>query len=76
MLGVFLIGMFTRRRGSDRGNMIAITLGLASTIILGNLHIELANLLAGGARYKPPAWLPKVTVEGATEEVTEAPASA
>src|SRR5256885_13011160 len=23
-------------------------------------HVELANLLAGSARYKPPAWLPKV----------------
>jgi Na+/proline symporter len=61
MLGVFLLGMFTRRRGSDTGNLIAITCGLAATIILGHLHVELANLIVGrpGA-YAAPAWLPKV----------------
>ena len=35
MLGVFLIGMFTRNRGSDFGNVIAVTLGLSTTILLG-----------------------------------------
>ena len=60
MLGVFLLGMFTRRRGSDPGNMLAITLGLIATIVLGHLHIELANLIYGANTYKPPAWLPKV----------------
>jgi SSS family transporter len=34
MLGVFLIGMLTRSRGSDEGNMLAITLGLIATIAL------------------------------------------
>src|SRR5688500_3849030 len=48
MLGVFLIGMFTRRRGSDTGNMIAITLGLATTIYLGGLHVDLMRLLEIG----------------------------
>lgn len=45
MLGVFLLGMLTRSRGSDLGNIIAITLGLLTTIYLGGLHIDLANLL-------------------------------
>jgi Na+/proline symporter len=30
MLGVFLIGLLTKRRGSDAGNVIAITAGLAA----------------------------------------------
>src|SRR5688500_4929259 len=45
MLGVFLLGMLTRGRGSDVGNMIAISLGLVATIVLGGLHIDLANLM-------------------------------
>jgi Na+/proline symporter len=60
MLGVFLLGMFTRRRGSDAGNIIAITLGLIATIVLGHLHVELANLLVGHGTYTAPKWLPKV----------------
>ncbi|MEA2736051.1 MAG: solute:Na+ symporter, family, partial [Humisphaera sp.] len=60
MLGVFLLGMFTKRRGSDAGNMIAITLGLIATIVLGHLHVELANLVAGPGKYAAPHWLPKV----------------
>jgi Na+/proline symporter len=64
MLGVFLLGMFTRARGSDRGNMIAITVGLITTIVLGELHIYFANLVAPLLGIEPtftrPAWLPKV----------------
>jgi Na+/proline symporter len=65
MLGVFLLGMFTRSRGSDRGNLIAITIGLAATIVLGELHIVAANLvtplLGIETIYVRPAWLPKVS---------------
>ncbi|MEA2710365.1 MAG: solute:Na+ symporter, family [Phycisphaerales bacterium] len=60
MLGVFLLGMFTKRRGSDAGNMIAITCGLVATIVLGHLHVELANLVTGPGAYAAPRWLPKV----------------
>jgi Na+/proline symporter len=45
MLGVFLIGMLTRNRGSDPGNMLAITIGLLTTIYLGGLHNDVLNLL-------------------------------
>lgn len=65
MLGVFLIGMFTRNRGSDRGNMIAVTLGLITTVIMGDLHVTLGNLLLPlfgmEASLSRPAWLPKVS---------------
>src|SRR5205823_4402634 len=54
MLGVFLIGMLTRTRGSDTGNMLAITIGLLTTIYLGNLHVDFLNLL-GPSRLSYPA---------------------
>lgn len=37
MLGVFLLGIFTRGRGSDRGNAWALGAGLLSTSVLGDL---------------------------------------
>ncbi|MDR3690071.1 MAG: hypothetical protein P4L46_11875 [Fimbriimonas sp.] len=37
MLGVFLLGIFTRSRGSDRGNSIALVCGLLATSVLGDL---------------------------------------
>jgi SSS family solute:Na+ symporter len=46
MLGVFLLGMFTKRRGSDMGNVIAVSLGLLTTIVLGGLHIDALNLVS------------------------------
>jgi len=65
MLGVFLLGMFTRSRGSDGGNIIAITVGLLTTIILGGLHLDFANLLAPmlgiDGTFVRPRWLPQVS---------------
>jgi SSS family transporter len=65
MLGVFLIGMFTRRRGSDRGNILAVSIGLITTIVLGDLHVYFANAVADamslGMTFVRPGWLPKVS---------------
>lgn len=69
MLGVFLIGMFTRGRGSDRGNLIAITLGLIATVVLGDLHIKFLNAVLDATSPLPGhedhffrlAWLPAVS---------------
>lgn len=66
MLGVFLIGMLTRNRGSDAGNALAISIGLATTIYLGGLHADLLNLLGvDGSRFAPPlkiafTWFPLI----------------
>src|SRR5256714_8928311 len=43
MLGVFLLGMFTKTRGSDHGNVLAVSIGMLTTIVLGKLHIYAAN---------------------------------
>lgn len=65
MLGVFLIGMFTKNRGSDRGNILAVTCGLIATIVLGELHISAANMVGPWfgitTEWVRPAWLPRVS---------------
>jgi SSS family transporter len=65
MLGVFLIGMFTKNRGSDKGNILAITIGLIATVVLGDLHITFLNgigpLLGLNEPFVRPDWLPKVS---------------
>ena len=65
MLGVFLLGMLTERRGSDAGNVIAVCVGLAATFFLGGLHVDFANLIGSsmgtGAQYQMPSWLPPIS---------------
>jgi Na+/proline symporter len=60
MLGVFLLGMITKRRGSDAGNIVAISIGLLATIFAGELDVNFAQLLGIGGVYQRPAWFPKV----------------
>src|SRR5437870_4725072 len=65
MLGVFLIGMFTERRGSDTGNMIAISAGLVATVVVGKLDIALVNTVAPlfgiDGTFQHPARIPEVS---------------
>ncbi|MCX7798981.1 MAG: sodium:solute symporter [Fimbriimonadales bacterium] len=65
MLGVFLLGMLTKSRGSDRGNTLAVTCGLVATIVLGEMHIMVANTVAPwfglSGTFVRPDWLPKVS---------------
>jgi Na+/proline symporter len=64
MLGVFLIGMLTTGRGSDRGNLLAITAGLLATVVAGKLHITILNGVAPwfdlAPTFRQPAWIPEV----------------
>ena len=65
MLGVFLIGMLTGRRGSDAGNMLAISAGLLATVVAGRLHIGILHAVAGALgvdwTFRQPAWMPDVS---------------
>jgi solute:Na+ symporter, SSS family len=65
MLGVFLIGMFTERRGSDAGNLIAITAGLFATVIVGKLDVMIVNGVASlfgfDGTLQHPAFIPEVS---------------
>jgi solute:Na+ symporter, SSS family len=65
MLGVFLIGMFTERRGSDAGNIIAISAGLVATVIAGKLDVMIVNGVASlfglDGTFQRPAGIPEVS---------------
>ncbi len=45
LLGVFLLGMLTRRRGRDSGNIIGMLCGILAVIIFGKVSFPGVNLL-------------------------------
>src|SRR2546430_1888473 len=57
LLCVFLCGTLTRRRGNDRGNLIAMITGFVVVTILSDLLNTVARLF-GKIAYVKPAWLP------------------
>lgn len=61
MLGIFLIGMLTKTRGSDWGNIIAIIGGLSGICVLSGMHIEIANTwVEKGYHYVTLPWMPTI----------------
>lgn len=59
LLGIFLCGMFTRRQGSNKGNIVAMVAGFSAVAILSNLLNNIAGLF-GHVAYHTPWWLPKM----------------
>ncbi len=62
LLGVFLVGMLTRTRGDNRGNLIAMLAGFIFVAILSGLHNDIWALLhptLAGAEKLPPLWKPE-----------------
>ena len=57
LLGVFLCGIFTRRRGTNSGNILAMIIGFIVVAILSGLPNGIAEIF-GGKLYPQPAWLP------------------
>jgi len=62
MLGVFLVGMLTRRRGSDAGNVVALTVGLLGVFLITGQHEDILRAFAPSllARLALPPWWPKI----------------
>lgn len=67
LLGVFLVGLLTKRRGNEAGNLAAMLAGFLVVGVLSGLHNDLWTLLhplsATGAPVPPlwaPAWLPRI----------------
>ena len=61
MLGIFLLGMLTKTRGSDRGNIWAVSVGLFTILLTsGRLHDVVNWLLPAHFQIPFPDWLPKV----------------
>src|SRR5438876_2576107 len=57
LLGVFLCGILTKRRGNDFGNIVAMIIGFVVVAILSGLPNGIAGIF-GGKLYTQPAWLP------------------
>lgn len=57
LLGVFLIGMLTKTRGNDRGNILAMVCGFVAVAILTGLPNDVA-LVFGAKLYNQPRFLP------------------
>ncbi len=58
LLGVFLVGLFTRR-GSCAGNTLAMTAGFLVVSLMSGLHNDVWALFTGGPLWAP-AWLPVI----------------
>ena len=71
LLGVFLLGMLTRKRGSDTANVVAMIIGITSVLILCKVQIpgfDIFALLTGKVipvtwvfGYFMPDWWPKIS---------------
>ncbi len=59
LLGVFMVGLFTKSRGSDFGNLIAMGAGFLAVAYLSGLDQGLAGLV-GGSGFPRPEWMPVV----------------
>ncbi len=58
LLGIFIVGLFTKSRGSETGNIIAMITGIVFVAFLSNLPNDLWKMFGGGMLYQNPAWLP------------------
>ena len=66
LLGVFLVGLLTKRRGNETGNLCAMLAGFLAVALLSGLHNDVWALLhpsPGASHPLPalwaPAWLPR-----------------
>ena len=60
LLGVFIVALFTRKRGSETGNAIAMTAGVVAVALLSDLPNDLLRMTRGSALYQNPGWLPVI----------------
>ncbi len=59
LLGVFLVGMLTKTRGNDTGNLLAMAAGFVSVAFLSGLPHDIGQML-GVQFYKQPEWVPVI----------------
>lgn len=58
LLGIFMVALFTRNRGSEAGNAIAMVAGIIFVSYLSNLPNDAWKMFTGAALYKNFDWLP------------------
>src|SRR5438874_5746482 len=57
LLGVFLCGTFTKQRGNNTGNIIAMIIGFIVVAVVSGLPNNIAHIF-GTRLYEQPPWLP------------------
>ena len=60
LLGVFIVALFTRCRGSELGNPIAMLAGFLAVAVLSDLPNDLWKMAAGRSMYENPEWMPVI----------------
>jgi Na+/proline symporter len=60
LLGVFMVALFTRTRGSEIGNPIAMVAGVVAVAVLSDLPNDLWSMIGGFELYGNPAWMPVI----------------
>lgn len=60
LLGIFMVALFTKNRGSETGNLIAMITGIVFVAFLSNLPNDLWKMFGGEMLYRNPAWLPMI----------------
>jgi SSS family transporter len=58
LLGIFMVALFTKNRGNDQGNIIAMIAGFIAVALLSNLPNELFHMIAGRNLYENAHWFP------------------
>jgi solute:Na+ symporter, SSS family len=58
LLGIFMVALFTRSRGSETGNIIAMVAGLVSVAFLSNLPNDAWKMFSDDSLYDNYEWLP------------------
>ena len=60
LLGIFIVGLFTKTRGSESGNLIAMIAGIVVVAYLSNLPNEVWKMVMGHELYANFEWLPVI----------------
>jgi SSS family solute:Na+ symporter len=60
LLGIFMVGLFTRTRGNELGNPIAMVAGIIAVALLSDLPNDVAGMIAGSPLYENPDWFPVI----------------
>ncbi|RYD49844.1 MAG: sodium:proline symporter [Verrucomicrobiaceae bacterium] len=58
LLGVFIVALFTKRRGSEIGNVIAMSAGILVVAFLSNLPNDAWMMFHDQPLYTNPEWMP------------------
>ncbi|MEO7317351.1 MAG: sodium:proline symporter, partial [Chthoniobacteraceae bacterium] len=60
LLGVFMVGLFTRSRGNDTGNAVAMLAGFIAVAYLSGLDIDVLKLINPASTWKHAASVPVI----------------